>query len=108
MTRGAFEHVCDGFDAAVRVVREAADRPFNRIVEGKMIEEQEGIEQVADTRRDGTAQLNARAFDRILRLDNLRDFSWVVHMKTDEVRMAGITSAYSSTTLPPSWSTAPN
>ena len=73
--RGALEHVGDGFDAAVRMVREAADGTFEGIVEGEMVEEQEGIELVADARRDGTAKPHARALDGVLRFDDLGDFS---------------------------------
>ena len=42
-------------------------------IEGKVVEEQEGIEQVADARRNGTAQLYARTLDGVLRFDNLGD-----------------------------------
>ena len=75
MTGGAFEHVGDGFDAAVRVVGEAADGTFDGIVEGEVVEEQKGIEQVADPRRNGAAKPHARAFNGVLRFDNLGDFS---------------------------------
>ena len=44
---GAFKHVGNGLDAAVWVIREAADGTFERVVEGKMIEKQEGVEKVA-------------------------------------------------------------
>lgn len=80
MVGGTFEHVGDRFDAAMRVVGEATDRTLDGIIKGKMIKQQERIEQVANTRRNGTAQLDARALDGVLRLDNLRDFSWVVHV----------------------------
>ena len=91
MTRGAFEHISNGLDAAMWVVGKAADGPFDGIIEGEVVEEQEGVEQVADTRRDGATQLDARAFDGVLRFDNLRDFSWVVHIRIDEMREKGIT-----------------
>src|SRR5688572_26375104 len=75
MTRGAFEHVGDGLDTAVWVVGKATDGSFDGIVEGEVVEEQEGIEQVADARCNGTTQLDARALDGILRFNNLRDSS---------------------------------
>src|SRR5688572_22458709 len=80
MTRGAVEHVGDGFDAAMWVVGEAADGSFDGIVESKVVKQQERIEQVANTRRDGATQLDARALDGVLWFDNLKDFSWVVHI----------------------------
>ena len=94
MARGALKHVGDGFDAAVRVVGEAADGTFDGIVEGEVVKEQEGIEQVADARRNGTAQFDACAFDGVLRLDNFRDFSWIVDIKLDEMKGMGITNLY--------------
>ncbi len=80
VTGGAFEHVGDGLDAAVRVIGEAAEGTFERIVEGEMVEEQEGIVFVADARRNRAAQLHARAFDGDLRFDNFGDRSKVVHV----------------------------
>ncbi len=56
MVDGAFEHVGDGFNAAMRVRGEAAAGAFERIVESKMVEEQEWIVFVAGTRRDGALQ----------------------------------------------------
>src|SRR5436309_2800250 len=94
MMRGTFQHVGDGFDAAMRMHREAADGTLDGIVEGEMIEEQEGIEFVADARRNGTAQLHACAFNRGLRFDGLRDRSKVVHACMDEVRGRYITFIY--------------
>ena len=41
----AFEHVGHGLNAAVRVHRKTADRAFQRIVEGEMIEKQERVER---------------------------------------------------------------
>src|SRR5271157_327500 len=75
MMRGAFEHVGDGFDAAVRMHGKAADGAFDGIVEGEVIEEQKGIEEIGFVRRDGTTKQYACAFDDILRLDNLRNGS---------------------------------
>ena len=86
MVRCALEHVGDGFDAAMRVHGEAADGTFDGIVEGEVVEEQEGIELVADARRNGSAQFHARAFDGVLRFDDLGDGSKLVHAKIDEVR----------------------
>jgi hypothetical protein len=76
---GAFEHVGDGLDAAVRVVGEAADGTFERVVEGEVVEEQEGVEQVADARTEGAQQFDARALDGGLRFDDLGDGSGLVH-----------------------------
>ena len=53
MVYRAFEHVGDGFDAAVRMRGEAAAGTFERVVEGKVIEEQEGVVFVAGARGDG-------------------------------------------------------
>ena len=89
--RGAFEHVGDGLDAAVRMVGKAADGSFQGIVEGEMVEEQEGVEFIADPRCNGAAQLHACAFNGDLRFDNLRDGSKVVHACIDEVREKSIT-----------------
>lgn len=89
--RGPLEHVCDGLDAAVRVVGEAANGTLEWIVEGKMVEEQEGIEFIADARRNRAAQLHARPFDGGLRFDDFRDSSKVVHVEVDEVKREGIT-----------------
>jgi len=49
---GTFEHVGDGFDAAMRMIGEAAQRTLKRIVEGEVVEEQEGVEQVAGFRSE--------------------------------------------------------
>lgn len=89
---GAFEHIGDGFDAAVRVHGEATDRPFDGIVEGEMVEEQEGIELVADARRDRAAELDARTFNGVLRFNDLGDRSELVHECMDDVGEEGITS----------------
>jgi hypothetical protein len=77
---GAFKHVRNRLDAAVRMVRKAAQRSFERIVESKMIEEQKGIEFVTNPRRNRPAQFYACTFDGSLRFDNLRDSSKVVHV----------------------------
>ena len=69
--RGTFEHVGDGFDAAMRMIWKAADGTFDGIVEGEVIEEQEGIEEIGFMRRDGTSKQHARAFDDVLRFDDL-------------------------------------
>lgn len=53
---GAFEHVGDGFDAAMRVRGEAAEGSFERVVEGEVVEEQEGVEFVAGVRTEGAPQ----------------------------------------------------
>ncbi len=66
-------------------------RTFERIVEGKMVEEQEGIEFVADPRRNRAAQLDARAFDGSLRFDNSGDSSKVVHVRIDAFSQRVIT-----------------
>ena len=80
VSSGAFEHVGDGLDAAVRVVRKAAQGPLERIVEGEVVEEQEGIEFIADARRDRAAQLHSGTLDGDLRFDNFGDGSKVVHV----------------------------
>ena len=80
MMCGAFEHVGDRLDAAVRVVWKAAQRTFKRIIEGKVVEEQEGIEFIADARRNRAAQFHTRAFDGNLRFDDFGDASKVVHV----------------------------
>jgi len=81
-----FEHVGDGFDAAVRMVGEAAQGTFKLIGEGEVVEEQEGVGLVADARGDGAKQTHARAFDGGLWFDNLGDGSKVVHVGLDDVR----------------------
>jgi len=70
---GAVEHVGDGFDTAMRMIREAAQGTFERIVEGEVVEEQEGIELVADARGYGAKQTHACAFDGGPWFDNLGD-----------------------------------
>ena len=75
MGGGALEHVGDGFDAAMRMIREAAHWSFKRVVEGEVIEEQEGIGLVADARGYGAKQTHARTFDGGLWFDNLGDGS---------------------------------
>ena len=56
-----------------------------------MVEEQKGVELIADPRCDGAAQLHACALNGDLRLDNLRNGSKVVHACIDEVREKSIT-----------------
>jgi len=72
---GAFEHVGDGFDATVRMVGEAAHGTFERVVEGEVVEEQEGVIKVAGLGAEGTKQTHARAFDGGLWFDCLGDGS---------------------------------
>jgi len=92
MGGGAIDHVGDGFDAAVRMGGEAADGTFERVIEGEVVEEQEGIVQVACPRTERTQEAYARAFDGGLWFDDLRDCSKVVvHVGMDDVRGAGIT-----------------
>ena len=69
----AFQHVGHGLDAAVRMRGKAGDRPFARIVEGKVIEQQERIEGVLPARPEGPAQQDAGSLDHHLRLDDLLD-----------------------------------
>jgi hypothetical protein len=88
---GAFQHICDGLDAAMGMHGEAADRTLEGIVEGKMVEEQEGVEFVAGARRNGAAQFDARAFDGSLGFDNFGNTSKVIHACIDEVREESIT-----------------
>lgn len=56
MSDGAFEHVSDGFNAAVRVRGKATAGTFKWIVEGEMIEEQERIKFIAGMRTERTAE----------------------------------------------------
>src|SRR5574340_849182 len=63
----------------MRVHGESADRSLNGIVESKVVEKQEGIEFIADARRDGAPQQHARALDDVLRFDNLGDGSKAGH-----------------------------
>ena len=86
MTGGAFEHIGDGFNAAMRMIGETAQGTFDGIVEGEVVEEQEGIKLVANARRYGAKQTHARAFDGGLWFDNLGDGSWVVHVGLDDVK----------------------
>ena len=89
---GAFKHVGNGFDAAVRMIREAADGTFERVVEGKVIKKQKGVEKVARFWRYGTEQTHARAFNGSLWFDSLGDSSKVsIHVVYDVVRQEGIT-----------------
>ena len=88
---GAFEHVGDGFDAAVRMVGEAAQGALERVVEGEVIEEQKGVKLVAGFGRDGTQQTHARAFDGGLWFDGLGYNSKIVHVWLDDVSGEGIT-----------------
>src|SRR5262245_11791702 len=83
MSGGAFEHIGDGFDAAMGVIREAANWSLEWIVKGEMIEEQEGIVLVADLWSNGTAESDARAFDSVLWFNNLKDGSKLVHVRID-------------------------
>src|SRR6266508_2136396 len=84
--RGAFEHISDRFNATMRVHGEAADGTLNRIIEGEVIEKQEGIKFVANARRNGTAQFDTCALNGSLRFDGLRNSSKVIHACMDEVR----------------------
>jgi len=93
MRGGAFEHVGDGFDTAMRMVREAAQGTFEGIVEGEVIEEQEGIGLVADARGYGAKQTHARAFDGGLWFDNLGDSSKIIHVGLDEAGWESITKS---------------
>lgn len=72
---GTLEHIRDGFYASMRVHGEAADGTFDGVVERKVIEEQEGIEFIAGTRRDGASQQNTGAFDNVLRRYNGLDLA---------------------------------
>ena len=93
MTSRPLKHVRDSFDTAMRMIREAAQRTLERIVEGEVVEEQEGIEFVADARGDGTEQTHARTFNGGLWVDSLGDGSEVGHVGLDEVRVQSITYA---------------
>ncbi len=53
---GTLEHVGDGLNAPVRVHREAADGTFERVIEGKMVKEQERIKFIRSARGDGATQ----------------------------------------------------
>jgi len=55
----------------MRVHGEAAQGTFNRIIEGEVIEEQEGIEEIRFVRRDGTTQQNVCTLDYVLGFDGL-------------------------------------
>jgi hypothetical protein len=66
---GAFEHIGDGFDTAVRMIGEAADGAFERLVEGEVVEE------VAGLGSEGAKQTHTCAFDGGLWFDNLGDSS---------------------------------
>jgi hypothetical protein len=44
MAHIAFEHVGDGFDAAMRMGRKTDDRSIGRIIEREMVEEQKRVE----------------------------------------------------------------
>lgn len=83
---GALEHVGDCFDTAVRVHGEAADGTFERVVEGEVVEEQEGVELVAGFRRDRAEQTHARTFHGGLWFDDLGNSSDVVHVRIDDTR----------------------
>jgi len=78
VTDGAFQHVGDGFDSAMRMHGEPADRTFERIVEGEVVEEQEGVVLVAAARRNRAAKQYPRAFDDELWFDKLVYFSELV------------------------------
>jgi hypothetical protein len=69
--RGAFKHIGDGLDAAVWMSGKPANGSLNRIVESEMVEEQEGVELVADARRNRAQEFDTRAFDGDLRFDDL-------------------------------------
>src|SRR5512141_2948178 len=75
---GAFEHVGDGLDATMRMHGETTDGSLERIVEGKVVKEQEGIVLVADARCNRALQFDARALDGILWFDNLGNGSKVL------------------------------
>ena len=75
----------------MRMIGKAADRSLDRIIKGKVVEEQEGIKLVADFRRDRPAQFNAGALNRVLWLNNMRDFSGIVHEMNDDMCLREIT-----------------
>lgn len=92
MVRGALEHVGYRLDAPVRMVRETAQGPFEGIVEGEMVEEQERIIFVTDPWRKGATQLHASPLDRDLRFDHFGNGSTMVHACKDDARWGCITS----------------
>lgn len=94
MVRGTLKHVRDGLDAAVRMIRETAQRPFEGIIEGEMVEEQEWIIFVADPRCKGAAQLHARSLDRDLWFDHFGNSSTMVHARKDDASGECITSLW--------------
>ena len=91
MRGGTFEHVGDSLNPAVWMIGEAADRSLNGIIKGEVVEEQEGIELVTDPGRDRPAQLNACAFDGVLWLNDVGDFSEIVHEIHDDTSLGEIT-----------------
>ncbi len=76
---GAFEHIGNGLDAAMRVGGEPADGSLDGVVESEMVEKQKWVEFVGRMRTKGTPEQYARAFDDKLGFDYVGDTSKVCH-----------------------------
>jgi hypothetical protein len=75
----AFEHVGDGFDAAMGVGGESGDWPFDGVVEGEMVEQEEGVEGVGAAGAEGALEPDACPFDYHLGLDKLLNWTGGCH-----------------------------
>jgi hypothetical protein len=55
----------------VRMSGESHDRAFDRVIEGKVVKQQKGIETVGDVGAKGAAEQHASTFDDLLRGNDL-------------------------------------
>ena len=71
MAGASFQHIGDGLDPPVWVHGKANQRPFDRIVKGKVVKEQEWVEEIFSARPERSAQQHTGAFYHHLRLNIL-------------------------------------
>ena len=67
---GAFEHIGNGLDAAMRIGGEPADGTFDGIVESEMVKQKERVKFIARMRTEGAPEQYARALDHQVGFDN--------------------------------------
>ena len=70
----AGEHVGDGFNAAMRMPREACEKILGTFV-AEIVEQQERIEVLGVAEAEGTLQLYAGAFEGVFGFENALDRS---------------------------------
>jgi hypothetical protein len=71
VARLALEHVRHGLYAAMWMHREPLQGAFGRVIEGEVVEEQEGIEGIGACRAEGAQQVHPRALEHLVGVDNM-------------------------------------